>query len=464
VIHGVLLNPLPYPDSDRLVRFTETLRGMALNISYPNFLDWRERAHTLEDMAIYNPYSSATLTGVERAERLPAAFTESRLFRLFGVQPALGRFFTPEEEKPGGESVVIISCSLWERQFGRDPDIIGRSIRLQMAPATVIGVLPPDFRLVPKDVWFPIGLRLDANSLDRANHPGFQAYGRMKRGVSIEQVQQEMSSIARALEQEYPASNADAGVHVALMLDSVAGRVRPMLLVLLGTVAFVLLIACANVSNVLLARALGRSRETAIRAALGAGTARLFRLFLTESLVLALLGGGAGLLLAWWSLDALLAIQPGVIPRAGEVRIYAPVLAYALGVTLLCALLFGTAPAWRAMRLDLVDALRQGGRSSGWGGGTGLRWALVSAQVGLAVVLLIGAGLMIRTLAELGEVDPGFRAENVLAMNTFMPAAKYPGNEKLNAFVERALDQTRSVGGIESAAAVWPLLLSGPQW
>ncbi|HEX9760361.1 MAG TPA: ABC transporter permease, partial [Candidatus Acidoferrales bacterium] len=425
VVHGVLLSPLPYPESHRLVRLTETIRRNEVNVSYPNFLDWRARSYALQEVATYNPFFSVTLTGVERAELLPGAAAESQLFRLLGVQPVLGRIFAEEEERPGGPSAVLISHSLWERQFGRDPNIIGRSIRLEMTPATVIGVLPPEFRLARADIWFPLGPVLNRNMLDRGNHPGFQAFGRLRPGVTLEQAREEMNAIAAALEQEYPASNKNVGIRVRPLLNSLVGRVQPMLVVLLGTVSFVLLIACANVSNMLLARALGRSREVAVRAALGAGTSRLFRLFLVESLLLGLLGGAGGLLVAWWGVDALLAAQPGVIPRAAEIGIQAPVLLYGLAVTLLCSAIFGTVPAWRAMRANLVDALKQGVRGAGRSGSTRLRWALVTSQVALSMVLLIGAGLMLRTLLALSSVDPGFRADGLLAYKVHLPGQSY---------------------------------------
>ena len=463
VVHAVLLAPLPYTESDHLIRITERMKTRQMNVSYPNYLDWRARNHTLDDLATYNPYGSATLTGVERAELLGGSRASENLFRMLGVQPVVGRTFTADEDRPGAPDVVLISHSLWERQFGKDPDIAGREIILDSSPATIIGVLPPDFRLTNAAVWRPIQPSLNANSLDRANHPGFAAIGRLKPGVTLDEARRDLESIAAALEREYPESNKDKTVIVTSLLDSMVGRVRPALVVLSVAVGFVLLIACANVANVLLARAVDRSREVAVRAALGASRARLARMFLVECLLLALAGGAAGVMLAAWGVDALRAAAPaGILPRSGGIELNQSVLLFSLGASLLAGVVFGLAPLWQVSRTNLLEALKLGVRSATDSRARlRLRWSLVSVQVALSLVLLVGAGLMIRSLVALSRVDPGFRAQGLLIVRSGIPQNKYKDHAGVSAFVEQALEKVSAVPGVESAAAAWPFTTDG---
>ena len=295
VINAVLLKPLPYRQADRIARLNEGRPGFQLNVSYPNFLDWRARARTFEDMAIYNPHGRVAVLVDGRSEAVAAGTAESRVFTLLGMTPAAGRLFSDDEQKPGAPAVALISHALWQRRFAGSPSAIGRSISLGSTPTTIVGVVPPEFRPQNIDVWYPLGPFLSPMQLDRGNHPGFQVFARLRDGVRFEDSQKEMTAIAADLEQQYPATNHRMGVFVRPLIDTVVGRVRPMLQLLTGAVAFLLFIASANVSNVLLARGLRREHETAVRTALGAGRARLVRLFLTESLLVSLIGGAAGL-------------------------------------------------------------------------------------------------------------------------------------------------------------------------
>src|SRR6185436_17599788 len=416
VVNGVLLKPLPYRDADRLMRLQEGRPGFTLNISYPNYLDWRTRNNVFDEMVIYNPVSSTTLTGRGDAEVLPSAWTEPHLFDFLGLAPSLGRTF-----RAGEDNVVVLSDRLWRTRFNADPALLGQSLTLSSQPYTVIGILPPEMRLSNRDVWFPmLPEKFSPPQKDRGNHPGFQSLARLKPGVTIDQARRGMTAIAKDLERQYPSTNFQMGVMIMPMLEATVGNVRPMLRLLTGAVGFVLLIACANVANVLLARGLGRQSEIAVRASLGAGRGRLFRLFLSESIVLAVAGSALGVLLASWTLDAIKITGARFLPRAAGIQLDSTVLAFTAAIAIISAILFGIAPAWQASRVNLLDALKQGGR-----GGTDsshkLRWTLIATEVALSVVLLIGAGLMIRTLAGLSQVDTGYRAQNLITFNLHPP-------------------------------------------
>ena len=463
VINTVLLKPLPYHQPERLVRFEEGRQDFRLNISYPNFLDWRARARSVEDMAVFNAFGRTMIADGDRPEVAPSGTAEARLFTVLGVAPVQGRLFTDEEHRPGAPRVAVISHRLWQRRYGLDPAVVGRAIPIGGAPTTVVGVLPPGFLLADKDVWFPLGPHLTEMQLDRGNHPGFMVFARMRDGVSVEDVQREMSGIARDLEQQYPSTNHEMGVFVVPMIEYVLGQARGVLLPLGGAVAFVLLIACANVSNVLLARGLRREREMSIRGALGAGRWKLVRLFLAESTAIAVLGGGLGLLIGSWGVRAVHALPGFALYRAADVAIDTSVLAYTIAVSLATVLVFGLAPAWQLSRVDLMSTLRLGGAAAAGGRGRRLREALIAVEVALALVLLAGASLMVRTVSLLSQVDPGFKPEGLIAVNLLQTPRDNPGPEALR-IVNRLLEDVRAMPDVSGAAASWPFDLTGGSW
>jgi putative ABC transport system permease protein len=457
VVNGVLLKPLPYRDANRVVVLQEGRPGFTLNISYANFMDWRARNQVFEDMALYNPVASATLSGKDGAEVLPAALTEPRLFDFLGLAPVIGRTFTP-----GEENAVLISDRLWKRRFGGDPGIVGKTIMLNGGGSTVIGILPPEMRLYDRDVWYHLQPNyLSAVQLERGNHPGFKALARLKPGVTIEHAQRAMSAIARDLEKQYPTTNFQMGVMLTLMLDASVGSVRPTLLMLFGAVAFVLLIACANVANLLLSRALGRGSEIAVRTALGASRLRLLRLFFAESLVLAVAGGALGIAPATWAIDGIKILGAHALPRVTQIQMNQPVLVYTAGLTLLTALLFSLLPAIQVSGANMLDGLKRGGRAGSLGSRQNFRWFLIAAEVALSVVLLTGAGLMIRTLSNLANVDPGFRTSHLLAVNLTQTGARYSTPAAITAFNENLVTQIRALPGVQSVARSWPFDLIG---
>lgn len=456
VVKAVLLDPLPYRQAGRLVRINEHVRGNQFNCSYPNYLDWRQRNRSFEEMAIYNPAMEMILEG-DQPEAVPAALTESHLFAMLGHPPALGRTFTAPEENGKDAGVVVLTDKLWRRRFSADPQVIGRQARFGGFSYTVVGVLPPQFELGPTEVFLPLKPALNANMLDRGNHPGFAVIARLKPDATAESAGQEMRAIGAALEREYPVDNKDTWPVVTPLLDFSVGRVRQVLLILLGAVALVLLIACANVASVLLARAVSRQREIAVRMALGAGRMRVVRLLLAESLTLSLIGGAGGVLLAWWTMDLLRAIQPAVLPRAGGIGLDWKVLAYSAGLSVFTGLLFGLIPAIQASRPDLNGSLKRGDRTSAGGLKQRARWALVAAEVAMALVLLAGAGLLVRSLWSLDGVDLGYRAASVSVGELKLYGPKW-NNDAIRQFTGRLVDEAKSLPGVESAAVAWPPL------
>jgi putative ABC transport system permease protein len=466
VINTVLLRPLPYHESDRLVRFEERRKDYRLNISYPNFLDWRARARAFEEMAIFNAFGQAVVAdGSGRPEVVPSGTIEARLFNVLGVQPVAGRVFTPDEHKPGAERVVIVSHRLWQRRWGRDPSIVGRSINIGGAPATVVGVLPPTFGVSGRtDVWYPLGPFIGPMQMDRGNHPGFRAYARLREGVGLEDAQREMSAIAADLERQYPSTNHEMGVFLVPLAEDVLGPARKVLLPLGGAVAFVLLIACANVSNVLLARGLRRERETAVRSALGAGRWKLIRLCLSESFAIAMVGGGLGLLLGSWAVRAAQGLPGYSLYRSADVAVDGSVLAYTFALSFATVVVFGLAPAVQLSRIDLMSSLRLGGVGAAGGmQGRRLRETLIVIEVALSLVLLVGAALMIRTIGRLSAVDPGFRPDGLVAVNLLQPQGSNAG-ERASKTIDRLLQDVQAAPGVAGAAAAWPLDLVSFGW
>ena len=454
VVSGVLLRPWPYRDAGRIVTLWQrnNQTGVKENGASPaNFLDWQSRSQAFTEMAAAEPYS-LNLTGQGEPEAFRSWLVTASFFRILGVGALHGRTFAPEEFQPGGERVVVLGHGLWQRRFGGDPGLIGRTLRLNGQQYTVLGVMPPEFQFpTGREMWAP---RI-ATERDRVIRGGgyLPVIARLKPGVTAAQAEQEMAGIAARLAQEYPQANRERGVAAVPLLEQLTGRVRPALLVLLGAVGLLLLIACANVAGLLLVRAAEREREFAVRTALGAAPGRLARQMLTESLLLALLGGVAGVLLAVWASSAMIALSPGDLPRAAEVRIDGRVLAFAVAVSGLTALAFGLAPALRLSRPDLSSALKDGGRGGSSPARYRLRQALVVSEVALALVLLVGAGLLVRSFTRLLEVDPGFSAESALALEVHIfGVARTP--EQKAAFIEQTVDRLAALSGVRAAGAV----------
>jgi putative ABC transport system permease protein len=471
VVHAVLLQSLPYRDADRLVMVWETrrpnLRGQNV-INMGNFFDWKEQNRVFEDMAAFADTTSNLTSGGE-PEEIPSQIATTSLFNILGVNPILGRTFTPDEGKPGQPGVVVIGFGLWQRRFGGDPKIIGRKLILSGNEVTVIGVTPANFNWHVKagsmtrktaEIWSP--WQVEERNRGRRGR-GYMAVARLKPGVSLEQAQAEMSAIHSRIEQQYSEFNANWSVNVVPLRTQFAGEIRLALLVLLGAVGMVLLIACANVANLLLVRAAGRQREVAVRAALGASRGRVIRQLLTESLLLAGLGGLAGLALAWRGADLLVSLAPPDLLNLSQVKISAAALGFTLGVALLTGVIFGLAPAFEATRLNLTESLKEGGKNIGGGmRSQRLRNSLVILEVALALVLLVGAGLLIRSFARLQNVDPGFNAQNVLTMRVSLPRLKYDNDQKRVNFFRQAVAQMQALPGVESVGAVSFLPFAAP--
>jgi putative ABC transport system permease protein len=454
VVNGVLLRPLPFKDPDRLVRLGEWSQQVpGMSVAYPNFLDWREQNHVFEGLAA-TQFDSYNLTGVDEPERLQGRNVSANFFDLLGVAPTLGRSFTADEDRPGAERVCLISYGLWQRRFGGDRKIVGAQLTLNDKPYTVVGVLPADYRYgTQTDVFAPIGLRGDDELMkERDDHPGIYAVARLKDGVTYGQAEAEMKAIAERLAESYPKTNGGHSITMMTLREYFVGDVRTSLLVLLGAVGFVLLIACANVANLLLARAASRSREIAIRTALGAGRWRIIRQLLTESVLLALVGGGVGLLLAAWGVDVLRRASLDVIPTTADIGLDRTVLFFTVGVSLLTGVLFGLAPALSASKADLNESLKEGGRTGTAGAARNrVRSALVVAEVALSLMLLIGAGLLIRSFVSLRGTETGFDAQKVLTMQISRKAGADEGR-KVSNFLTLVEEKVRAVPGVEAVA------------
>lgn len=458
IVNAVLLRPLPFASPDSLVVLWSNTRPERGGAASPDdFMDFRRDQRSFADIAAL-ANSSATLTsrGAE-AERLRGMRVSAGLLSILGVSPRLGRDFLPEEDTPGGQRVVLLSHGLWERRFAADPALVGKTLSLDGEAHTVIGVMPEGFDFPvgfastqPPDFWQP--LRLDPAQPSRGAH-FLRVIGRLKPGVTIAAAQAEMTAIARRLEQQHPLTNTNWGMWVFPLHEEYAGDVRRPLLVLLGAVGCVLLIACANVANLLLARATARSKELSVRVALGAGSGRLIRQLLTESLLLAGMGGLLGLGIATWSLELVPALAGDSLPRAATIGVDVRALAFTAGAVLLTGILFGLAPAWQIARSAIADSLRASSRSTGATPGTHkLRAGLVVGEVALAFVLLVGAGLMMRSVQQLESVRPGFSPERIMSAQLALPNAQYPDEPRRTDLVGRYLEQLRAVPGVQTAA------------
>ncbi|MFL6227896.1 MAG: ABC transporter permease [Pyrinomonadaceae bacterium] len=451
VVNAVLLRPLPYPDADRLVDLSETYPGGFGSVSVPNLEDWRWQTNAFEGIAAYT-FRAFSLQGGDSPERLTGERVSANYFDVLGVRPQFGRAFAPEEERAGSDHVVVLSDALWRRDFAADPRIVNRTIPLNGENYTVVGVMPPVANALYKtvQVWAPLVFSDDERT-DRGNHL-YLSVGRIKPGVTVEQAQAEMDAIARRLAAQYPDADTGRGVRLLRINELLVGAVRRTLLVLMAAVGFVLLIACANVANLLLARAAGRTREIAIRAALGAGRLRLVQQFVTEGFVLSLAGGTLGVLLAWWGMTPLGALAFPFLPRAGEIGIDARVLAFTLAVAALTSVVFGLAPAAQSVHVSVQESLKDGGHGSAVGlGGGWMRSLFVVAEIASAFVLLVGAGLMIRSFVRLQGVEPGLNPEGVLTAKITLPFERYPDIDSTIRFNRQLIERVSALPGVEAA-------------
>ncbi|WP_321471934.1 ABC transporter permease [uncultured Paludibaculum sp.] len=473
VVYSVLWRPLPYQDPSRLMVLLGATQGRGDRMPVPpgDFDAFRTRGQSFSNLAAAELWSP-TLTGVDQAEELHGLHTSASLFDVLGVPAALGRTFAPDDDRPGAPKVVVLSHQLWQRRFGADPAILGRTIRLSNEPHTVIGVMPKGFYFPP--FWANKAELYAAPAFgpDRADSHTFstlRVFTRLKPGVSLEQARSEAARIAASLAEEFPRSNQGRSAALTPLSEISTGKVRLLLIVMFAAVAATLLIACANLANLLLARAAGRAREIAVRQSLGAQRGHLIRQFLSESVLLACAGGAIGLLFAIWAVPALLAHLPesGVfqLPRSQEVGVGAAVVVFNFAVCLITGLLFGIAPALSASRCDIQLALKDGSRGTTAGGSASrFRNALISAEVALALVLLVGAGLLLRTFQNLRSLDPGFQPANVLAINLSLSSSGHAKAELRSIYYQQLLERLRALPGVRSASAVNHVPLIGDTW
>ncbi|HEY0763617.1 MAG TPA: ABC transporter permease [Pyrinomonadaceae bacterium] len=454
VINAVLLRPLPYRDVDRVVTLWQnnTKAGISLNeVSPANFIDWKEQSHSFEALAGIEP-SGFTLVGDGEPERFSAWYVTSGFFQVAGTDALLGRTFTDEDYQPGNNRVVVLAHGLWQRRFGGDPTIVGRKLTLNGQPFLVVGVMPPEFQLpADREIWAPRVVGEDLRQLRGATF--WNVVGRLKQGTTVAQAQEEMNGIAARIASQYPDISGGMGATVVPLFEQITGQIRSALWVLFGAVGLVLLIACVNVANLLLVRGAERQREFAIRRALGAERIRLLRQTLTESLLLVLVGGATGVLLASWLVKLIMALSSSKIPRVEYVNVDLRVVLFACGVSLLTAIVFGLVPAIQFWRNDIQGTLKESGRSAATPVRQRLRKALVISEVAVAVLLLTGAGLLFRSFMRLLQVDPGFTKENVLALQVFLPR-NYDQPEKMIGFFDQSIDKIKGLSGIEAAAVI----------
>jgi predicted permease len=455
VVNGVLLNPLRYAEPDRLVALYSRVPNYdRASISYPNFLDWVRENRSFSALAAYRP-DDFTLAGRGEPERVAAEMVSASFFPLLRVQPVLGRTLLPEDDQIGARPVVLISGGLWKRKFGSSKDVLGQSLTLNDVAYTIVGVIPADFRYTginfqQSDVYTPIGQWNDSTFRNRRAGMGTFAVGRLKAGVTIEQAKADMDALGRHLAEQFPEVDKNTGITLVPLKQAVVGDIRPSLLVLMAAVGFVLLIACVNVANLSLARSTGRTHEFAIRTALGAGQGRMVRQLLTESFLLALAGGGLGLLLASWGLQGALKALPQALPRAEEVHLDGRVLLFTLAASVLAGILFGLAPALKTSRADLQETLKEGGRGLS-GARHRAQRVFVVVEMALALVLLAGAGLMIRSLVKLWSVNPGFDPHNVLTFLISFPS-RTDSPEVVRATWRQLHDSLNAAPGVQAAS------------
>lgn len=460
VVNGVLLRPLPYPDAESLVRVHEVVPQYGrFSVAPANFIDWRKQSTSFERIAAYSG-NSGTFTWGDGPERVQGANVSWDLFDLLKVRPALGPGFEEKQDRPGGDQVLVLSHGLWMRRFGGDPSVIGRSINLSGTPATIVGVMPEGFYFPSRtaEFWRPIAIN-PANAPRGAHFIGVVA--RMRPGITIEHAGAEMKGIAERLALQYPDNSANESAEVVGLLEQVVGTIRPALMTLLIAVGVVVLIVCANIANLLLVRASIREREVAIRTALGAGRARLVLQMLAESLVLSVIGGALGLLLAYLAIPAIRTLSAGGIPRVADVSIDGTVLLFTLAASLVTGIIFGLVPALQSSRAGASSALKEGGRSNVGGGGRWVRSALLVGEVAMSLVLLVGAALLLRSFAKLTSVDPGFDPNGILAFQVSLPAASYGEDAKVQQYYDKLIERLTAAPGVKSVAAVQSLPIRG---
>ena len=477
IVNAALIRPLEYREPGRIVSMWETNPALHIGIdllptSAPTFVDWREQNHVFQEVAVLSS-DELNLTGAGEPEKLVAARVSAGLFPVLGVEPLLGRTFRPAEDKSGLENVALVGYGLWQRRWGGDPGLVGRAIRLSGATYTVVGIMPKGFEF-PKgaempsyyqfgqrtELWVPTAF--EPQRLRQRGSHQYAVLARLKPGVTLGQAQADMQTIARRLEQQYPNEQKGWGVRVLSLQDDIVSGIRPALLVLMAAVGCVLLIACVNVANLLLARGVSRRREIAIRVTVGAGRWHLVRQMLIESVLLSIAGGCAGLVLAFWGAQALVALTPRNLPRIHEAGLDLRVIAFTFGISLLTGLIFGLVPALESSKTDLSSTLKEGGRTLGGGARQRLRNFLVASELALALVLLIGAGLLIKSFLKLHNVDPGFRPEKVLALELALPdseAYKEPGRKSI--FFDQLIQRLEGLPGVTGAGAISHLPLGG---
>jgi len=461
VVNAVLLRPLPYKDDGRLV---VVLHNGHNPVAPANFADWQSQNHSFESMGAAESWSP-NLTSTDNPENLAGLRMTAEILPMLGVQPLLGRVFLPEEQQAGKDQEVVLSYSLWQNHFAGDANVLGRTVALNGNRYTIVGVMPKEFQFAPfwateATIWAPLAL---GDRIDSRDGNSLRVFARLKPEVTLEQAQAEMAGIADRLDQQYPGTNRN--VQVVSLREKVVGNIRPALLVLLGAVGFVLLIGCANVAHMFLARSAARQREIAVRAALGAMRWRVLRQYLIESLLIALMGGVCGLLLAEWGTRVLIALGPEQIPRLATVAVDQQVLLFVLAVSLITGLVFGILPAWRASAANVSDALKEGERGTSEGiRRNRLRSLLVSSEFAFAVILLAGAGLMIRTFVAVQNIDPGFDPHNVLTMMVRILGTEQATSGHTAPFYQQVLQKISAIPGVQSVSAINHLPLAGDQW
>ena len=458
MVNAVLLKPLPVPEPQRVVMIWGTMLKSGfdqLPVSGADYLDWKKQSTSFEEMAaaFAIPEYGLNVSGAGEPERVPAATASKEFLPALGIRPIAGRNFRPEEDRPGGAPAVLISNVFWQRRFHADPSAIGRTLTVDGVPRTIVGVVPHELgEMVAADLWLPTAI--DPNNPERRNH-NYGVVALLRPGVTVAQARAEMTVIAQRLERAYPASNTGYGITVFPMAEMFTGRIRPVLMILLGAVGLLLLIACSNLANLLLARAATREKEIAVRAALGAARSRIVRQLLTESLVLAIAGGSLGLLLAIWTVHVLRGVVPDMFPMLQHMRVDLSVLSFTLGLSILTGLLFGMVPAWKSSYADLNTTLKEaGGRSESAGGSHRVRSFLLASQVALAVLLSVSAGLLLRSFVRVAAVNPGVRVAHILTMNLSLPTVKYDTPAKRASFYRDLTERLESLPGVRSAGAV----------
>ncbi len=468
VVNALLLKSLPYNDPERIILVwgdTTAQDNHRNQVSATDVADWRNENGVFEEIATYSNWGAIFSGAGGEPERIPAMQVGDGYFRVMKAAPLLGRTFLPEEQEDGKDFVIVLGYGLWQRRFGGAPDIVGKAVSLSGKPYTIVGVMPADFRSLPSNLiepqaeyYRPVAEKYDEKERSSRH---LRAVARLKSGVSLEQAQSELNVIARRLALAHPTDNNGYGVHLVSLAEDTIGGLRPTLLALFGAVIFVLLIACANVGNLLLARTAARQKELAIRAALGAGRVRLVRQLLTESVLLALVGGGIGLVLALWGTSFVESIGSHVTPLLSGIKMDSRVLGFTVMISIVAGIFFGLAPALRVSKPELSESLKDGGRSAGAGSGRNrLRGALVVSEIAMALVLLICAGLLLKSVMRLRDVNPGFNSENLMTMNVALPGARYPKPQDRAAFYNNLAERVEALPGVQAAGVTSVLPLS----